>query len=259
MILQIKLNNILKIIFTYGDTSLPYYLLQLTPLLLSFHIPFSPLHVPLLYFHDHLTVLRWISLHVIPTALFHVCARSCMHSYNAILNERTHIRIHRINSTIDLEREKKEERKKKKKKRTGGEAGMEVVSRVGKLNLGKGAGDTVARTTSGAKFDRAKLEAHVRVSLAPRVHVRCDESRFSYGAKTSCSSSHSPSFLLWKICCQVRFSENSIPPCSNFAPTNMQIHTRVWITRVSLNLFSRIVVVIKDQVRYALEKSNWGR
>lgn len=80
---------------------------------------------------------------------------------------------------------KKEERKKKKKKRTGGEAGMEVVSRVGKLNLGKGAGDTVARTTSGAKFDRAKLEAHVRVSLAPRVHVRCDESRFSYGAKTS--------------------------------------------------------------------------
>ena len=154
---------------------------------------------------------------------------------------------------------KKRGEKKEKKKRTGGEAGMEVVSRVGKLNLGKGAGDTVARTTSGAKFDRAKLEAHVRVSLAPRVHVRCDESRFSYGAKTSCSSSHSPSFLLWKICCQVRFSENSIPPCSNFAPTNMQIHTRVWITRVSLNLFSRIVVVIKDQVRYALEKSNWGR
>lgn len=253
MILQIKLNNILKIIFTYGDTSLPYYLLQLTPLLLSFHIPFSPLHVPLLYFHDHLTVLRWISLYVIPTALFHVCARSCMHSYNAILNERTHIRIHRINSTIDLEREKKEERKKKKKKRTGGEAGMEVVSRVGKLNLGKGAGDTVARTTSGAKFDRAKLEAHVRVSLAPRVHVRCDESRFSYGAKTS---SILLRFFFEKFVVRWGFQKIRFLPVPISRP---QICKFTHVCVNSLNLFSRIVVVIKDQVRYALEKSNWGR
>lgn len=92
-------------------------------------------------------------------------------------NPRTHIR-YRINSVGS----KKEEKRKKTTK--CGEAGTEVVSRVGKLNLAKAACDTSAQVARNSIGRNAK-----HVLSRPHVHVRCDESRFSYEDELPFSSS----------------------------------------------------------------------
>lgn len=162
MISQIKLNNILKIIFTYEDTSLSYYLLQLTSLSILFHFP-PVTRVSLLY----IFTIIWPCLDEsrctrYSNGIYHVC--SLVHAL-VQNNPRTHIR-YRINSVGS----KKEEKRKKK----CGEAGAEIVSRVGILNLAKAACDTSAQVARNSIGRNAK-----HVLSRPRVHVRCDESRFS--------------------------------------------------------------------------------
>lgn len=154
MISQIKLNNILKIIFTYEDTSLSYYLLQLTSLSILFHFP-PVTRVSLLY----IFTIIWPCLDEsrctrYSNGISHVC--SLVHAL-VQNNPRTHIR-YRINSVGS----KKEEKRKKKMRRS------RSGSCFARWYIKFSEGSVRYERTSSAKFDRAKREARTLSSACAR-------------------------------------------------------------------------------------------